>query len=280
MIDSVDTVRSLDDLNQQLCQLRESGAALVDPVVWAYIVALHQRLPTLKGRRLELAQRRLVRAIDQFTATREELLEQVDDCLRALPLLSAPQSAHCAELREQGDLRGLLRYVRECRRRFEHSHLVDELAALRRALDASLEIEVVGLSEVDKKLRAQQREILTSLSDDSDLSSQTVDPVSAQSSAPSSLKSIKLLQQRSEQGSVAQRVEQAIQRSPESPGPLNPQMLAIKALTQMRDLSPQYLQRYIAYLDTLFWLDEVDTAANPPKGDKKKNAAKAKKKRA
>jgi hypothetical protein len=39
-------------------------------------------------------------------------------------------------------------------------------------------------------------------------------------------------------------------------GPLNPQKLVIRSLAKMHDLSPTYLARFVAYVDTLFWLDE------------------------
>ena len=40
-------------------------------------------------------------------------------------------------------------------------------------------------------------------------------------------------------------------------GPLNPQRLATRSLTAMRDLSPHYLSRFVSYIDTLFWLEQA-----------------------
>lgn len=53
------------------------------------------------------------------------------------------------------------------------------------------------------------------------------------------------------------RVAQAIREGPENPGPLNPDMLLVKSLSAMRDLSPHYLYRYLAWLDTLLWLEKA-----------------------
>lgn len=50
-------------------------------------------------------------------------------------------------------------------------------------------------------------------------------------------------------------VEHAVQHGPVDPGPLNPHMLAIRALTTMRDLSPSYLARFVTYLESLFWVE-------------------------
>ncbi len=53
------------------------------------------------------------------------------------------------------------------------------------------------------------------------------------------------------------RVEMAAFNAPEDSGPLNPQMLITESLSQLRDLSPSYLSRFITYFDTLFWLEQA-----------------------
>lgn len=53
-------------------------------------------------------------------------------------------------------------------------------------------------------------------------------------------------------------VLQASRAAPEDSGPLNPQKLAIRSLLTLRDLSPGYLGRFVSYLDTLAWLEQVD----------------------
>jgi hypothetical protein len=35
-------------------------------------------------------------------------------------------------------------------------------------------------------------------------------------------------------------------------------MLAIRSLSTMQDISPAYLNRFISYVDTLFWLEQAD----------------------
>jgi hypothetical protein len=52
-------------------------------------------------------------------------------------------------------------------------------------------------------------------------------------------------------------VSRIIKEAPENPGPLNPQMLVIRSLSTMRDLSPDYLNRFVAYVDTLQWLEQA-----------------------
>ena len=52
-------------------------------------------------------------------------------------------------------------------------------------------------------------------------------------------------------------VTQAIKEIPEGAGPLNPQKLIVQSLSSMRDLSPHYLNRFVAYIDTLLWLEKA-----------------------
>jgi hypothetical protein len=65
------------------------------------------------------------------------------------------------------------------------------------------------------------------------------------------------------------RVERQLTRSqaqvPENAGPLNSDRLVLRALQTLRELSPDYLNRYMAYVDTLMWLDQaqIGMAAAP-----------------
>ena len=54
------------------------------------------------------------------------------------------------------------------------------------------------------------------------------------------------------------QVDQALVRGPENPGPLNAHMLALHSLALMRKLSPDYLRRFLAQVDALLWLDQVN----------------------
>lgn len=52
-------------------------------------------------------------------------------------------------------------------------------------------------------------------------------------------------------------VKHAVLEAPTEPGPLNPQMLALRSLEVMRELSPAYLNRFVGYIDTLLWLQQA-----------------------
>jgi Protein of unknown function (DUF2894) len=56
---------------------------------------------------------------------------------------------------------------------------------------------------------------------------------------------------------VDQRLHQSRARVPDQAGPLNTQRLLHQALLVMRDVSPDYLQRFMQQVDALLWLDQA-----------------------
>lgn len=50
-------------------------------------------------------------------------------------------------------------------------------------------------------------------------------------------------------------LEQAVGRAPEDAGPLNSHMLMLRSLTLMRELSPDYLRRFLSQAESLLWLE-------------------------
>ncbi len=64
-------------------------------------------------------------------------------------------------------------------------------------------------------------------------------------------------------------VEQLINDRPEQLGPLNPQLLLIKSVASMKDLSPHYLSRFVTYIDTLLRLEDA-SKLKPAKHKKKR----------
>lgn len=64
-------------------------------------------------------------------------------------------------------------------------------------------------------------------------------------------------------------VTQAVERGPENAGPLNSHMLVLRTLGLMRDLSPDYLRRFMSHADTLLWLEQAHGRLKEPAGKTK-----------
>ena len=60
--------------------------------------------------------------------------------------------------------------------------------------------------------------------------------------------------------SVQKQVSHAIAQAPHNAGPINSHMLVLRSLGLMRELSPDYLNRFMAYVDTLLCLEEAGKA--------------------
>lgn len=81
--------------------------------------------------------------------------------------------------------------------------------------------------------------------------------------------------------SADRQVRQSQEQVHKNAGPLNSNQLVHRALSLMRELSPGYLQQFVAYTETLTWMEQVTAAAAPapvkdaPRAAKKTSRAKA-----
>ena len=65
--------------------------------------------------------------------------------------------------------------------------------------------------------------------------------------------------------SVQKKITQAIAQAPQNAGPINSHMLVLRSLGIMREVSPDYLNRFMAHLDTLLCLDQAGQVNAKPK---------------
>jgi len=229
-------------LLEKIAALRAAGDDSFDPVRFRYIEALATR-----------AQQASEPLNEQLTAKSHRALTDYRNARAAAQDLSAASDS--AQVQPSAGCQ---------------SATVKALVELRQVLDRAQPQAAAGPLGLEQEMQAQERALLQS-----EMYAASPNPSSSQSAEPEtsdgplkSLKASQTMRVHQQRRAVEKRVELAIAEGPESPGPLNPQMLAIKALTMMRELSPQYLNRYVSYLDTLFWVEQLDTAANT-KADKK-----------
>lgn len=63
---------------------------------------------------------------------------------------------------------------------------------------------------------------------------------------------------------IQDQVDEAVARKPANAGPLNSHVLVLQSLDLMRGLSPAYLQRFLAHVETLQWLEDAGQKAAEP----------------
>lgn len=71
-----------------------------------------------------------------------------------------------------------------------------------------------------------------------------------------------------------QQYRQSLDQVPRNAGPLNSNSLVHRSLATMRELSPEYLQQFLSYVDALAWLEDLAGGAQPEKEAPRAKAAK------
>lgn len=94
--------------------------------------------------------------------------------------------------------------------------------------------------------------------------------------SPSDMNSVRRFSEVWSKIAAEQQVVQAVDRGPENAGPLNSHRLMLRSLTLMRSLSPDYLGRFLAQMEALLWLDQVNQQTTLKDG-KPKRPSRAKK---
>lgn len=74
---------------------------------------------------------------------------------------------------------------------------------------------------------------------------------------PDELASVRRFRKAWEMGRTLEQVERAVARKPAQAGPLNSHLLLLQSLALMRELSPEYLRRFVAHVETLQWLEHA-----------------------
>lgn len=100
--------------------------------------------------------------------------------------------------------------------------------------------------------------------------------------SPAELKALRYFRSTWSKLSVDRQMTQSLAKVPKNAGPLNSQLLVLRSLQLMRDVSPGYLNRFMSYVDALLWLDAVGGGHVPApasaahgEGDKRRKAARS-----
>lgn len=78
--------------------------------------------------------------------------------------------------------------------------------------------------------------------------------------------------------SAERRLTQSLAKVPQNAGPLNSHNLVHQALVLMRELSPGYLNHFMAHVDALLWLEQANApaSAEAPRNEGAKKGARGK----
>jgi hypothetical protein len=229
------------EFDAQIAALRTSGVGRFDPVGLHYIEVLVRRAGAHQGgiRRILHAKgsQALAALTERFEQARCNAIEAVALGVRHHPHASAA----LLELFAEGDFKGLHRLI------------------------ARLEIDGQGAS-----LGALVRQLEQHTSGNADAG------WAADAVPHSELKTVRSFRNTWAKLSIDKQMALALEQAPKNAGPINSHVLVLRSLVLMRDISPEYLNRFMLYTDTLLCLDQSEKEKSGVQ--KKRPAAKLAKK--
>lgn len=224
-----------------IAALRAAGAHRFERLRWHYIEALAKRAAAHRGSARRMLDARLAQAL----ATLKERFDLAQCDARETVADGAARYPHAAdELRQRfadGDFKG----VRQLMSALQSGEQCAALNALVRRLEHH--------APDHADARAAEH-----------------------AGARPELKTIRNFRNTWSKLSADKQVAQALEQAPRNAGPINSHMLVLRSLALMRDISPDYLNRFMSYADTLLCLDQGEKEKPAP--PRKPQAARAAKK--
>lgn len=226
-----------------ISSLRAAGAGQFDPVRLHYLDAMAKRASAHRGSVRQMLDAKLSQALAAFRERFEQARAEANEAVTH----AAQHYPHAAK-----DLQRLL--------------AVGDFKGLRRLI-ANLKT-----SEQRASLGALVRRLEHDASDNADARP------NGNAGSPPELKTVRNFRNTFSKLSVDLQVAQALEQAPKNAGPINSHMLVLRSLALMRDVAPDYLNRFISYADTLLCLDQGQDEKEKPDSPKKTKAAKTAKK--
>jgi hypothetical protein len=234
------------DVDASIATLRTAGADKFDPMRWHYIEVLAKRTTAHQASVKRLLDAKLAQALNAFQQRFDQARSDTADTVTC----SVQQYPHAAKELQQyfdaGDFNGLRRLIAT----LASNEQCASLGALTRQLDQHTADHADARVAINAEARPE-------------------------------LKAIRNARNTWAKLSVDKQVAQALQQAPKNAGPINSHMLVLRSLAMMRDISPDYLNRFMSYADTLLCLDQGEkdkVGKDKPVNPKKQQATKAAKK--
>jgi hypothetical protein len=211
------------DAQALIASLRAAGARCFDPVRWRYLETLAARAAAMQGKTERLLGARLEQALlayqERFARARSQAEEMAARGARQFP----HASGDLERLFAAGDFKGLRRF----------------LASL-----ASRD----GMAPLGALVRQLERQF-----------QENADARTAHHAATRmELKTVRQFRSTWSKLSIGKEVARALEQAPRDAGPINSHMLVLRSLALMREVSPDYLNRFMTYADTLLSLDQPE----------------------
>ncbi|HNV58506.1 MAG TPA: DUF2894 domain-containing protein [Rhodoferax sp.] len=217
-----------DAFSEAIANLRSLGADRFDPVGLHYLDALERRTRVQNPNVKRILEVKLGHALQDFGQRFQQALSEAKQTMEPAALAHPQAAADLQRLLETGDLKTLAQSIESLKRLQQHD----------------------SLGELTLQLEQQSRK--------------HTDPTQQAGMAPRvELKSVRQFRNTWSKLSAVRQVTRAMDKGPKNAGPINSHMLVLRSLALMRDISPDYLNRFVSYVDTLLCLDQSERLSQP-----------------
>jgi len=238
-----------------LRDLERAGAKQLDSSGFALIETLLNRLAMEEHANNELLLAHTKKIIGDYQLSFASNKRKVETMAVNLSTDFPEHAGNIQAHLEQGELKKIERLALELTNAKKNAQRVSPLKALNELIsDSQLSTTEQQPSTFEDVLDQQEAQIRSSRAQSSNKPCEQ--EAELIHDAPPELQSMKLFREAKRHEKIDRIIEQAITTWPENPGPHNPHMLAIKAMTSMQSLSPNYLRRLASYFETLLWLEK------------------------
>lgn len=232
------------DFSAALASLQQAGADKFDPVHMFYLQVLCKRANGHQGHVKSLLDNKLALALATFKTRFERAHTDARDSINHI----APQHPKAvAELQaklDTGDLKSVHQTITKLKKGEPRASLGDLARQMERHAPEHVHADLEGIFNGVAGLRPE-------------------------------LKATRYFRDTWSRLSVDKRVTQALHQAPKNAGPINSHNLVLRSLAMMRDISPDYLNQFAAYVDTLIYLEQGEQekpigAKKPADGEQSK----------
>ncbi|GAB3276256.1 DUF2894 domain-containing protein [Parahaliea aestuarii] len=227
-------------LDEALATLEGLGVNQYDPPRYAYICALVERCQLAEGPLADWydqrARQALVDYADSAEAARAAWVQDAQALYDNTPALALAINT-ALENWDGRALRRLQRGQSACIAAGPLAELVTQIEALHR--ESPLDD---GGDSLEVQLRRQERQLMAEF---------------GQVGESGELRSARSYRQRMQRSGAERLLADSVAGAPEESGPLNPQKLATRALTNMQQLSAPASARFVAWLNALLYLEKL-----------------------
>ncbi len=244
------TMETTGTMESRLRALQERGADGFEPVRFRHVTSLVRRSAKMRPsirRKIEERAKYLLDALSKRLDAAQEAVRADMERIRS----KDPESARkIHRLLEKGDFQALKKAVRTSSNHTDQGFLPGLIQELKKVGEnASLDDNRLFL---DHLLKDQEARIIGAFDDFIRKGSASGDW------HPGRLRSFAVFRRTLARQGAKKIVADAVRNLPENPGHLNGQMISTCCLEAMEDLSPAYLERFIAFAHSLMCLEQVN----------------------